>query len=162
MDITFKNLSLNIKTKESSAVEPADIVIVENSPTTKFKSIVSVKGKFELKIALYWSHFSDDIDVSFHYSEHDCILFIGAGSVSSVIDLSSSSIIDINYPELFGAWECIGDHILELGELECRLYNKSGELIGNAHVDPPYDYSLTDMGISFSSIVMGKTEIMFG
>jgi len=61
----------------------------------------------------------------------------------------------------FWNWEIVEGNILELGELECRLYSPTGNLIGEAAVDPPYEYKVTLGVIEFSSIVVGKTYIKF-
>ena len=161
MDITYKNVALRIKTIESSVKDQADIVISEASEETKYKTIINVTGEFKLTIAVYWWHFSDEVDIAIHFSESKNILFVGAGRVSGVINLKTGQLVDINFPDLFWAWECINDHVLELGELECRLYSSNGKLIGLAHVDPPYDYTVTPNKIQFSSMVIGQSSIVF-
>lgn len=162
MNITYNNIVLSIKTIESTAKERADIVVSEAGSKTKYRTLISINGEFERTIAIYWSHFSPDADVSIHLAESTNILFVGAGSVSSVINLETKEVIEIHYPDLFWGWECVNNHILELGELECRLYSSVGKLIGFAYVDPPYEYTITESEIQFSSIVMGETKIVYG
>jgi len=162
MEIVFKNAVINIETYTSSShEEKADIVISDENEPDK-KSIIEVRiGSSKCLIAFFWSHFSHSTNVSLHWAEETSVLFIGAGTLSAVINPISKTLIDIQYPELFWSWECIKDYILELGELECRLYKPSGELVGSTAVDPPYEYQLTKNAIVFSSIVIGETKIEF-
>jgi len=162
MELVFNHSVLKVKTISSITHESvADIVISEENDFDR-KTIIEIRvGKKLTCIVLFWSHFSDDAEPSLHWNEDNQVLFVGAGYVSAVVNVSTKSLIDINYPDLFWGWECINNNILELCELDCRLYSPSGNLIGHAHVDPPYDYEVTDNAILFSSIVMGKTSIEF-
>ena len=162
MNIIYKNAVFNIKTLHSSVKEKvADLEIYE-SENTSLRSIIQARiGSKDIKTVIYWSHFSDDADVSIHWSEAENVLFVGGGGVSAAIDLKNNEIIGINYPVLFWNWECINEYVLELGELECRLYLQNGNLVGKTAVDPPYDYEVTKDAIEFSSIVVGKTSIQF-
>ena len=162
MEFVFNHSVIKVKTITSIAPESsADIVISEEKDFDR-KTIIEIREGNKLTcIVLFWSHFSDDAEPSLHWSEDNQVLFVGAGYVSAIVNVSTQSLIDINYPDLFWGWECINNNILELCELDCRLYSPSGSLIGHAHVDPPYDYEVTDKAILFSSIVMGKTSIEF-
>jgi len=159
-EFTFKSASITVNTTNSSTAEKnSDFLISEQGAVTN-KSVVIIKTKRgESTITVLWSHFSEDASLCIHWSEINQTLFIGGGCVSAVINIEKQEIIDINYPELFWAWEFVGDYILELGELDCRLYSESGKLIGEAPVDPPYEYELKNNSIEFTSIVMGKTKI---
>ena len=159
-EITYKSAVLAITNLKSAEEEKgADLVIAEMGETTN-KSVIEFRsGKNKSVIVVFWSHFSDDASLCVHFSEDENILFLGGGNVSAVVNMSSLDIIDINYPDLFLAWECIKGHVLELGELECRLYTLGGSLVGEAPVDPPYEYKATETAIEFSSIVVGKTSI---
>jgi hypothetical protein len=160
MKIRYKKSGISITTTLSSIPEKnADFTITDSRDTTR-KSILRVgfDGK-NVTVQILWSHFSDDVDIGFHWSEESKVLFVGAGSVSAVLNLDTMDIIDINYPVLFWQWKYINDHILELGELECRLYSTSGKFIGQTAVDPPYEYEMIDNAIEFTSIVVGKTRI---
>ena len=162
MEFVFNNSTIKTKTILSTAPENgADIVISEEKNFDR-KTIIEIRERDSVTcIVLHWSHFSEDVEPSLFWSEDKRILFVGAGYVSAVVNVASKSLIDINYPDLFWGWECLNNNILELCELDCRLYSLSGHLIGHAHVDPPYDYEVTDDAILFSSIVMGKTSIEF-
>jgi hypothetical protein len=137
----------------------ADIVISEKNTPNHCSNIEVKNGRSALIIELNWFKYSNSSEPSIYWSEEEKTLFLGVGCISAVINANTKQVININYPELFWDWESVSGHILELGELECRLYSLSGELIGQAPVDPPYDYTVTENGIHFSSIVMGRTSI---
>ena len=158
--VTYPNSSIEIKTIKSESKEKFVNFEVSQEGQTEYKSILSVSTRNEnFIIAMYWSHFSDESEINFFWTEETQTLFLGAGSVSAVINLKEKTLKDINYPMLFWSWVVFGEHVLELGETECRVYSASGELIGQADVDPPYDYKVTEEEIEFSSIVMGKRKI---
>jgi hypothetical protein len=161
-EITYKSAILIVTNLKSSEEENgAGLVITEEGETTN-KSIIDFRrGKNKSIIIVFWSHFSDDASLCVYLSEDENVLFAGGGSVSAVVDTSNLEILDINYPDLFWGWEYIADHVLELGELECRLYTPDGKCIGEAPVDPPYEYKATNSSIEFSSIVVGKSNIEF-
>ena len=159
MDITFNNCSLNVQTIASSEQSRADIVISEASDYISAKSTIKITGQYSLTICIFWQRFTAANDISIYFAEKENVLFVGVGCVSAVINIATKQILDINYPDLFWSWECVGEHILELGELECRLLSKEGKLIGSAPVDPPYEYQVLESSVEFSSIVMGKTRI---
>jgi len=162
MEVVFNNSAIKIKTIISTASESnADLVISEEKGAER-KSVLEIREKDSVfTLALFWSHFSDDAQPSIYWNEEGRILFVGAGYVSAVVNVATRELIDINYPDLFWGWEFIYGNILELGELDCRLYSTAGDIIGQAPVDPPYDYDITEKEIKFSSIVMGKTSIEF-
>lgn len=83
-------------------------------------------------------------------------LFVGGGSHSATINTESMSIVCQNDITLFWAFERRREFVLELGELQCFLYDLRGELIDEAPVDPPYEINETDEGINLVSIVTGS------
>ena len=159
-EVTYKHGTVRVAHTRSSEPEPTADLVISEEGETGYKSLVQLylNGK-QSTVAFLWSHFSDDASFCLHYSEENEVLFLGGGSVSAVVDTSTLRLIDINYPMLFWRWELIKDHILELGETECRLYTTKGKLVGAAQVDPPYEYRATDHSIEFTSIVAGKTNI---
>ncbi len=88
-------------------------------------------------------------------------LFVGAGRISATIHIESRRIVERNEPDVFWGHERVGTYVLELGELECILYDPAGCVIGHAPVDPPYEYEVEDDGIRFRSIVLGERYIRF-
>lgn len=162
MNISFTKCAFNIRTNSDSSRDEADVIISECMGAASAKSMIEISGKYQLTIAVYWEKSTYSNDVSVYFAEPQGVLFIGVGRVSAVVNIATKQILQINYPDLFWSWDCIGDFVLELGELECRLYTKHGKTIGSAPVDPPYDYQLSESSIEFSSIVMGKTRIALG
>ncbi|XQF93735.1 hypothetical protein ACOBV9_08740 [Pseudoalteromonas espejiana] len=160
MEFVFNYSTIKTKTINSTAAESdVDIVISEENNFDR-KTIIEITEDGTVTcVVLFWSHFSDDAEPSLFWIEDERILFLGAGYVSAVVNIATKDVIDINYPDLFWGWESINGNILELGELNCRLYSPAGDIIGSAPVDPPYDYNATESAISFSSIVMGVTSI---
>ena len=163
-EIIYSGARIVIETVLSSVQNTdADIVLLEAGETNrKSRIIVNINGA-KLEILFIWSRFgfSDDVGICIHFQENSNLLFLGGGSLSAVINLKTKEILHYNFPMLFWNWEILGDHILELGEIECRLYNSVGALVGEAPVDPPYEYKVTNGVIEFSSIVHGKTCIKF-
>ncbi|MDP2576007.1 hypothetical protein Q8W40_27780 [Vibrio penaeicida] len=160
MEFVFENSVVKVNSEDiGSAGDDADITISEEIGFDRRTTVEITEGNSVTRIALLWSHFSSTAEASLHWNEGSHVLFLGAGSVSAVIDILNKCILDINYPELFWGWKHLKGNILELGELDCRLYTSSGQIIGQAPVDPPYDYKITDKGVFFSSIVAGKTSI---
>lgn len=160
MEVVYSKSFIKITTVSSITPEKnPDVTISEQNETslkTLFKIII---GEQKHLIEVLWSHFSSDAAINFHWNENDLILFVGGGCVSAVIDVASNKVIDINYPDLFWGWKIHNSNILELGELECRLFSPTGKCIGSTCVDPPFEYVDTGRSIEFSSIVVGKTRI---
>ena len=71
------------------------------------------------------------------------------------------SIVQQNDIMLFWAFERRRDFILELGEVDCFLYDLNGNLLDEAPVDPPYEINETDGGINLISTVMGSQWLTF-
>jgi hypothetical protein len=162
MNIVYKNAEFKIRTIESIIAESnADLVLSDENEITK-KTIFEIDLKSrKIVVVVFWDGSYSGSKISFHWAEESEFLFIGAGSLSAVVNINTLELVDINYPFLFWSWEVLGDNILELGELDCRLYTKTGNLIGEVAVDPPYDYVIMDHAIEFSSIVSGKLRIEF-
>ena len=162
MNILYENIEFKIRTLDS--IEPennADLVVSDENEITK-KTIFEIdfEGR-QIVFVIFWDDSYSGTEVCFHWAEESKVLFIGAGTLSAVVNISTLELIDINYPDLFWSWKTLGDNILELGELACRLYTRKGNLIGEVAVDPPYDYVIMDHAIEFSSIIYGKARIEF-
>ena len=159
-EIIYSSARIVIETISSEVKDSdADIVISESGQINKKSRIVVYFGETKLTILFMWNHYSPESGVCVHYQEKQSLLFLGGGSLSAVLNLKSKEILHCNFPMLFWNWEIVEGNILELGELECRLYSPAGSLIGEAAVDPPYEYKVTPGVIEFSSIVVGKTYI---
>ncbi len=158
LESTYKNSWVVFETITS--IEPdknADIIISDQSSTTKFKTIVELHTESKVTVInLLWSNSANLNSISFKWLEPEETLFIGAGEVSAVIDIHTRKIKQINYPMLFWTWKEVDNFILELTETECRLFTRNGNYIDEVPVDPPYEYELKKNHIEFNSIVMGK------
>lgn len=112
MELVFNNSVIKVKTIISDAPEnDADIVISEEKGFDR-KTIIEIReGSSKVCLVLFWSHFSENAEPSLHWNESNQILFIGAGYVSAVVNISTKEIIDINYPDLFWGWKCINNNI---------------------------------------------------
>ena len=88
--VTYNNAVIAVQTIESSAQEKnADFVVSELGETT-CKSMVEIRIEGEkVVVVVFWSHFSEDAALCFHWSDEDKILFVGAGGVSAVINHAS-------------------------------------------------------------------------
>ncbi|KLU03478.1 hypothetical protein RISK_004482 [Rhodopirellula islandica] len=113
------------------------------------------------KIYVFWSLVTTGEHFDLLYVPDTQTLFVGGGSHSASIDTATMSIIQQNDITLFWAFERRRQFVLELGELECFLYDLHGKLIDEAPVDPPYEINETDGGINLVSIVVGSQWLTF-
>ena len=88
-------------------------------------------------------------------------MFVGCGTLSASIRTPDLVIVNKNTLALFWSFEWRRGFVLELGELDCYLYRPSGECIGRASVDPPYEIDEKEAAINFQSIVAGSQWIEF-
>ena len=88
-------------------------------------------------------------------------LFLGAGRVSAVIHLPSEAVLDQKDVFLFWGFERRRGYILELGEVECFLYDAAGTLRSRMDVEPPYDVEEHECGLAFVSSEMGTRILLF-
>ena len=162
MNVVYKNSEFKLRTTDSIANEAnADLVLSdENEINTKTIFEIRYDSK-KIILVVFWDSSYLGSEICFHWSEENQVLFIGAGTLSAVVDVKTLELLDINYPSLFWGWKALGDNILELGELDCRLYTTKGRLIGAVPVDPPYDYVITDRAIEFSCMSYEKACIEF-
>jgi hypothetical protein len=96
-------------------------------------------------------------DISVIYFEDEHTLFIGGRYKSLCINMLENRIIDAFEHIIFHYFTTVTDHIrhieyvLELGELNCLLREKSGYILALAEVEPPYDWFIEENGIRFYS-----------
>ena len=115
----------------------------------------------EYEILVLWSSNGSTFGFNLRYEESTGVLFIGAGTLSAVIHVSTLNIIDENIVDLFWDFVPCREFVLEQGELECRLYRKDGTCIGAVPVDPPYEWREKKTGLVFSSSIFGEQRIDF-
>ena len=113
------------------------------------------------RIYVFWSLVTTGEHFDLLYVPATKALFVGGGSHSATIDTDSMSIVQQNDIMLFWAFERRRDFILELGEVDCFLYDLNGNLLDEAPVDPPYEINETDGGINLISTVMGSQWLTF-
>ncbi|MEZ6124641.1 MAG: hypothetical protein R3C49_15925 [Planctomycetaceae bacterium] len=89
------------------------------------------------------------------------VLFIGGGTFSATVNVSSMKIIHQHRIELFWSFQHMPRSILELGEIECILYRTSGELVGSVPVDPPYDVVEQKNDVEFLTSLFGIQRLTF-
>jgi hypothetical protein len=161
-EMKYSNATISTETHMCVSLDRnSDIAIFEGEDTTH-KSIIIVLMKNEtISIAVFWSHYANFGMLHTYWSETESVLFIGAGSVSATVNVKTRSIICQNYTALFWGWVAVQGFILEMGELDCRLYKNNGELVGETSVDPPYEYTVTHEAIIFKSCTLGHTSIKF-
>ena len=113
------------------------------------------------KIFLHWESHSSAKEL--HVLLHDATetLFVGGGTISVTIRTPELAVVNKNDLTLFWSFERRRDFVLELGELDCYLYRTTGECIGHASVDPPYEIDEKEAAINFQSIVAGSQWIAF-
>ena len=91
----------------------------------------------------------------------DGMLFIGAETFAAAVDLRSGSVVDAHSVPLVWSFKEVGGFVVELGETLCFLRARSGEILGEASVDPPYEIHETSEGVRFESEVMGTQWLRF-
>ena len=88
-------------------------------------------------------------------------LFIGAETFAAAVDLQAKRVVDPHTVHNFWSFQQAGEFVIELGDLRCFLRAGTGELLGEAAVDPPYEIHETAEGIRFESSVMGTHWLRF-
>ena len=111
-------------------------------------------------IYFFWVQDSSALGFNVLYVPETQVLFLGADKTSVILKLTSKiEILRENTVDLFWSFKYCRNYILELGELECFLYEKTGEIIGIVPVDPPYDIIENEESLTFVSDVMGTCSI---
>jgi len=113
------------------------------------------------EVVVHWT--SNSVAMPFHAMviPETNMLFVGAGTLSAAVNLITREVVDEKKVFLFWGFERRCGFVLELGELECYLYNGLGRCIGSVPVDPPYDIREVPGGLEFVSPVMGSHVLRF-
>jgi hypothetical protein len=138
--------------------------VVELDTLTRIEVICESKLSREFQrnvVYVHWSEYGNAFGFTVLLEEETEILLIGAGTLSASINLRKMKLIHENMITLFWGFRKVRNWILELGELECFLYDREGNQLSSAPVDPPYEYEILDNGIKFESIVMGIQWLHF-
>ncbi|NOZ41345.1 MAG: hypothetical protein GXP24_14130 [Planctomycetes bacterium] len=113
------------------------------------------------RIYVFWSLVTTGEHFDLLYVATTKTLFIGSGSTSTIINIESMTLVNQNDVTLFWSYERRRNCVLELGELECFLYDLDGNLLGNVPADPPYDLKETERGINVVSPIYGSQWLEF-
>lgn len=163
--IALQHFSLRITHEPCSffGTPAKDLLLLTSSDENRnILSRIEISGKeFNRSIYLHWFYREYVDDFGILLVEETGLLFLGAGTYSGVIDLNRLLIIQEKVVDSFWHYERVSDWILELGELDCFLYNKAGSQVDCAPVDPPYEYTVTPDGIRFECIVYGTQWLRF-
>ena len=112
-------------------------------------------------VQLLWQPQSWHPMFSVLFMEETSVLFVGAGTFSAVIDINAQRIVHQHTVDLFWSFKQTRNSILELGEIECFLYKRNGELVGSVPVDPPYEVIESDDEVQFVTSLFGTQRIPF-
>ena len=88
-------------------------------------------------------------------------LFVGAGTVVAAVNLRERRTVDQHTVLLFWGFQRVGQYVLELGEIACFLRAPTGQVLGEASVDPPYEANETSEGVCLTSDSGGTTWLRF-
>ena len=87
------------------------------------------------------------------------VLFIGAGSFAAVVDFRSRRVLSEHPVELFWGFSYQHGSVLLRSELDCFMFSPAGRLLGHVPVDPPWEETADDDGITFVSLVYGRHRL---
>ena len=156
VEILIEHQSLNKK----RSYRDKDIYLESTSCQNNTLSTITFNN--QLEVNLFWEFHSCAKLVEILYVPETKVLFLGCGQLSAQIDVSNSCLINTNNIDLFWGLERHKQFVLETGELQCFLYDLSGNLISSTSVDPPYEMEVNQDGIKFTSIVLGTTWLKYG
>ncbi|CAG0928196.1 hypothetical protein TFLX_00792 [Thermoflexales bacterium] len=163
--IALQTHSLTISHEECSSFgTPADEVLLVRASDAELNTLTRIEVTSESLHRIVYVHWRVNFGgESFGalLNEEAPTLFVGAGTLSASIDLQNMKVVHENLVTLFWGFQQVGQWILELGELDCFLYDRKGSLLASAPVDPPYEYHVTDDGIRFESINYGTHWLRF-
>ena len=162
--ITLNNHNLRITHEQCSDFgNPSDGVLLVKESQANLNTLSKIEvsnDDVNATVYLHWRQF-EGANLGLFLAEETRTLFLGAGTISVTINLQTFELIHENYVTLFWNYQRVGKWIVELGELECYLYDDQGRVIDEAPVDPPYLLKVTEHGIQFESIVHGETFLRF-
>jgi len=151
----------SISHEERRVVEPAAPGSLVISSPEQNNTLTSVaRAGLDFRVLVHWSC-SASSDFHVLLVPETRVLFIGAGQLAAVISIPGRELIRQAAPFLFWSFERLDECVVEYGELECRLYDLGGTMLGCAAVDPPYEVEHKPTGIRFNSIVAGPTWLHF-
>lgn len=155
--VTLRNHSMTIAHEPCSFLgTPAPDILFLKAEDSELNTLtrIEIQGEqLRQTIYLHWSSKGENLEVLL--VEETATLFIGAGTFSASVDLQQMRVVHENVVFLFWGYQHVREWVMELGELECFLYDRTGRLLASVPVDPPYEYFETETGIRFEADVSG-------
>jgi hypothetical protein len=146
--------------RELSSQESSGIVLESLEDNDTLTAITVGHALSTSTVSVHWNS-AASAEFGALYLPESNHLFVAAGQVSGVIDLTKASVVSIEYPFLFWSFERVSSFVAQYGELECLLYDSRGIVLDRAQVDPPYEVSRSPERLEFKSIVAGLTTLEF-
>jgi len=142
---------------------PRTVVLREDTFTPNVLTEIEIcpTGEERRSVLLLWNRQSVARGMALLYHPTTKILFVGAETIAAAVHLESGKVIGAHTVALFWSFQQAGGFVVELGEVECFLRAATGELLGQASVDPPYEMFETSEGILFESPAMGRQWLRF-
>jgi len=143
--------------------EPQAIVLrVPDVPANTLSRIeIWLAGRERRSVLLLWQRQSVARGMTLLFNQATTTLFIGAETFAAAVDLVSGNVVDPHSVVLVWHFQQSGEFVIELGELACFLRTGSGDILGEASVDPPYEIIETPEGVRFESPTMGTQWLRF-
>lgn len=143
--------------------EPKAIVLREPEVAANTLSRIEIfqDGGERKSVLLLWERQSDARGIALLFNRTTKTLFVGAETFAAAVDLQSGRVIDAHTVILFWSFREAGSFVIELGEVDCFLRGGTGEILGEAPVDPPYEIFETPEGVRFESPTMGTQWLHF-
>lgn len=134
---------------------PADVVVAsEEDVTPDTLTRVEVTGSERFVVLVHWCPTSV-ASFGVLLVPETMTLFIGAGTLVVVVNLPNRKLASRHTVCLFWSFMRRKQFVVELGELDCYLYDLHGAQLGDVQVDPPYELTEHPEGIQFDSPVYG-------
>ena len=155
-----------IVTHESTTGDPGrfgdGIVIIDEDVHPDTITTIRVRCKCATQI-IYWSWRPESwyFPLSILFVEETETLFVGGGTLSAIVDVRTMRVIRKHKSLLFWSFQHTRNSVIELGEVECFLFRRDGELVGSADVDPPYEVIEHDSDVEFLSSIFGSQRITY-
>ena len=144
---------------EAGCFRDKDIYL--ESTSCQNNTLSTIRFNNQLEVHLFWEFHSCAKLIEILYVPETKVLFLGCDKLSAQVDVNNNRLINSNNVDLFWGLERHKQFILETGELQCFLYDLSGNQIASTSVDPPYEIEVNQDGIKFTSIVLGTTWLKY-
>jgi len=163
--ISLPGALVEITHHASVALDGASQAIVLREPDVTANTLSRIEiwpsGRERKSVLLLWQRQSVARGMTFLFNEATTTLFIGAETFAAAVDLVSGNVVSPHSVDLVWHFRQSGEFVIELGELVCFLRTGSGEILGEASVDPPYEIIETPEGVRFESPTMGTQWLRF-